>query len=180
CQNPKHGARRYQDKGDRLSTSNLRKHAIQCFSKDAVEAAIAGAPLSQLDGSIFAAFGRQGAKPVTVTHWAHTNAQIWYLMLAGRPQAVLPGRHTVVCDIKKSFERCEQRINTLLQVLMYFIGRLSFATDAWTSPNHRAMAAWTVHLQHKGSPRLHLCFCWMCSRSHRYSIFNHRSTIQHI
>ena len=31
-------------------------------------------------------------------------------------------------------------------------GRLSFATDAWTSPNQRAYVAITVHLQHKGEP----------------------------
>ena len=29
-------------------------------------------------------------------------------------------------------------------------GRLHFATDAWTSPNHRAFVAWTVHLQQNG------------------------------
>jgi hypothetical protein len=29
-------------------------------------------------------------------------------------------------------------------------GRLHFATDAWTSPNHRAFVAWTVHLEHDG------------------------------
>jgi len=29
-------------------------------------------------------------------------------------------------------------------------GRLHFATDAWTSPNHRAFVAWTVHLEHEG------------------------------
>jgi hypothetical protein len=31
-------------------------------------------------------------------------------------------------------------------------GRLSFATDAWTSPNHRAFIAITVHFQHNGMP----------------------------
>jgi hypothetical protein len=31
-------------------------------------------------------------------------------------------------------------------------GRLSFATDAWTSPNQRAFVAITVHLEHKGEP----------------------------
>lgn len=35
-------------------------------------------------------------------------------------------------------------------------GRLSFATDAWTSPNHRAFVAWTVHLQHEGQPLVFL------------------------
>ena len=27
---------------------------------------------------------------------------------------------------------------------------MHFATDAWTSPNHRAFVAWTVHLHHEG------------------------------
>ena len=31
-------------------------------------------------------------------------------------------------------------------------GRLSFATDAWTSPNHRAYVAITVHLEYDGEP----------------------------
>ncbi|KAE9391421.1 hypothetical protein BT96DRAFT_832103, partial [Gymnopus androsaceus JB14] len=153
------GVRRYQDKGDRSSTSNLKSHAIQCSGQDAMDAAIKGAPVTQPDSSIFAAFGCQGAKPVTVTHCAHTNAQIRYdrkfrdLMLAGRPQAALPSGHTVACDIAQSFNQCEERVNTLLQE---YPGRLSFATDAWTSPNHRAMAAWTVHLQHEGVPLVFL------------------------
>jgi len=29
-------------------------------------------------------------------------------------------------------------------------GQIHFATDAWTSPNHRAFVAWTVHLHHEG------------------------------
>jgi hypothetical protein len=28
---------------------------------------------------------------------------------------------------------------------------LSFATDAWTSPNHKALVAITVHLEHEGT-----------------------------
>jgi hypothetical protein len=28
--------------------------------------------------------------------------------------------------------------------------RLHFATDSWTSPNHRAFIAWTVHLEYEG------------------------------
>jgi hypothetical protein len=31
-------------------------------------------------------------------------------------------------------------------------GKLHFATDAWTSPNHRAYVAVTVHFEHKGEP----------------------------
>ena len=29
---------------------------------------------------------------------------------------------------------------------------MSFATDAWTSPNHKAFVAFTVHLEDNGSP----------------------------
>ena len=31
-----------------------------------------------------------------------------------------------------------------------YSGDLSFGTDAWTSPNHRAYVAVTVHLEHDG------------------------------
>ena len=29
---------------------------------------------------------------------------------------------------------------------------MSFVTDAWTSPNHKAFVAFTVHLEDNGSP----------------------------
>jgi hypothetical protein len=29
---------------------------------------------------------------------------------------------------------------------------LNYATDAWTSPNHKAYMAFTVHFAHKGAP----------------------------
>jgi hypothetical protein len=31
-------------------------------------------------------------------------------------------------------------------------GALNFATDAWTSPNHKAYVAITVHFEHEGTP----------------------------
>lgn len=31
-------------------------------------------------------------------------------------------------------------------------GELNFATDAWTSPNQKAMVAFTVHFEHQGAP----------------------------
>jgi hypothetical protein len=31
-------------------------------------------------------------------------------------------------------------------------GALSFATDAWTSPNHKAYVAITVHFEYEGKP----------------------------
>jgi hypothetical protein len=32
------------------------------------------------------------------------------------------------------------------------VGALSFATDAWTSPNHKAYTAITVHFENEGKP----------------------------
>jgi hypothetical protein len=69
------------------------------------------------------------------------------LLLAGRPQLSLPSPQTISRDIKASFECCHERIKTLLAE---HPGRLHFATDCWTSPNHRAFVAWTVHLQYQG------------------------------
>jgi hypothetical protein len=35
-------------------------------------------------------------------------------------------------------------------ILQEYDGKLNFATDAWTSPNHRAFMATTVHLEIRG------------------------------
>jgi hypothetical protein len=88
------------------------------------------------------------------------------LLSAGRPGVDIPGCRTVSRDIEESFAKCKERIGKLLKVRVPFYcftlslhylyqdhpGRLSFATDAWTSPNHRAFVAWTVHLHHEGAP----------------------------
>jgi len=69
------------------------------------------------------------------------------LLTAGRPNIELPSNNTIFRDVKASFEKCRDRIAKLLQE---HPGRLHFATDAWTSPNHRAFVAWTVHLEYEG------------------------------
>ena len=38
------------------------------------------------------------------------------------------------------------------QDLQAYDGTLNFATDVWTSPNHKAYIAFTVHFKHKGKP----------------------------
>jgi hypothetical protein len=43
---------------------------------------------------------------------------------------------------------------------------LSFATDAWTSPNHKALVAITVHLEHEGIPICLLLDIVEVARSH--------------
>jgi len=41
---------------------------------------------------------------------------------------------------------------TFNEPLQEHTGALSFATDAWTSPNHKAYMAVTVHFKNKGVP----------------------------
>ena len=81
------------------------------------------------------------------------------LMKTGCPGYFLPSSSTVSRDVKLVFARSRKRIAKMLQVtrlssqfsnlLTSFIqeydGKLNFATDAWTSPNHRAFVAVTVH-----------------------------------
>lgn len=71
-------------------------------------------------------------------------------------------------DVKGVFARCCSCIAKLLQVCMVFNslksacvlirnpqehdGQLSFATDVWTSPNHKVFVALTVHYEHNGNP----------------------------
>ncbi|KAG6804859.1 hypothetical protein H0H92_001986, partial [Tricholoma furcatifolium] len=69
-------------------------------------------------------------------------------MQAGRPSTFIPSPSTVSRDIRAAYEACRARIDQLLQE---HDGQVHFATDTWTSPNHRAMVAWTVHLHHQGN-----------------------------
>jgi len=66
------GVRRYLDSKDRAATSNLKSHAVRCFSQDAVDAAFEKRQPGARDGSIFAAFASQGQQPVKISHRAHT------------------------------------------------------------------------------------------------------------
>jgi hypothetical protein len=50
--------------------------------------------------------------------------------------------------------------------LKEYEGALNFATDAWTSPNHKAFVAVTVHLEHKGVPILMLLDLVEVAKSH--------------
>ena len=69
------------------------------------------------------------------------------LLTAGHPSIQLPTNPVILNDIHASFEKCRERIAKLLRE---HPGHLHFATDAWTSPNHRAFVAWTVHLEYEG------------------------------
>ncbi|KAL6298788.1 hypothetical protein BKA93DRAFT_716007, partial [Sparassis latifolia] len=160
CKNKYKGVRHYQDSKDKSSTSNLKTHATKCFGTAAVAAAIQGKSDTGKDGSIFAAFARRGQRPVTVSHRNHSNAEdreFVELIMAGHPNLDIPSHRTVSRDIHASFDRCRACISYELfcslctdLYLQEHPGRLNFAIDAWTSPNHRAFVAWTVYLEYEG------------------------------
>jgi hypothetical protein len=75
CKTDARGVRRYQDKGDKSSTANLRHHAIRCFGEDCVNMTVNG-PGVALSGNIFNSFAHQGQQPVSVSHRSHTNAEL--------------------------------------------------------------------------------------------------------
>ena len=70
------------------------------------------------------------------------------LLTTGHPHLKVPSPNTVRRDVKAAYEKCRERIMKLLQD---HPGRIHFATDAWTSTNHHAFVAWTVHLEHNGT-----------------------------
>ncbi|KAI0757810.1 hypothetical protein C8Q80DRAFT_1061563, partial [Daedaleopsis nitida] len=152
--------RRYLDSRDRSSTGNLRRHARSCWGNDAVNAACEAVDLKEArqkvvegilhDGSITASFERKKGA-VTFSHRPHTRAEMRTeisLMKTGRPGYYIPSPATVSRDVKAVFARTRTRIAKLLQE---YEGELHFATDAWTSPNHHAFVALTVHFVHDGA-----------------------------
>lgn len=65
------------------------------------------------------------------------------LTAAGRNLTV-PSPNTVRRDVKAVYTKCRKCITKKLQD---YPGRIHIGTDAWTSTNHRALVAWTVHLE---------------------------------
>lgn len=63
------------------------------------------------------------------------------------PNLVMPSPNTVRRDIKVIYAKCRDRVTTLLR---NYPGRIHLGTDAWTSTNHHALVAWTVHFIYEG------------------------------
>lgn len=72
------------------------------------------------------------------------------LMKTGRPGYWVPSPSTVICDTRFIYDRTREK---LAHVLQEYEGDVSLATDAWSSPNHWAFMAITVHFVYKGCPR---------------------------
>ena len=69
------------------------------------------------------------------------------MMKTGHPEYYLPSATTVSCNVKCVFAKCWTRIAKMLRE---YEGDLHFATDAWTSPNHKTYVGITVHFQKDG------------------------------
>ena len=69
------------------------------------------------------------------------------LMKTGQPEYFIPSAFTVSRDVRLVYTCTRQHITKMLQE---YKGRISFTTDAWTSPNHRSFMAFCVHMEHEG------------------------------
>ncbi|RPD52240.1 hypothetical protein L226DRAFT_438013, partial [Lentinus tigrinus ALCF2SS1-7] len=150
------------DTKDAQSTGNLRKHARRCWGDDTIERADEADDADEVrltivkgllrDGSITAHFARKKGV-VTYSHRPHTKAETRLsLMKTGRPEYYIPSPTTISRDAKNVFVGARAKIAKMLRE---YQGKISFATDAWTSPNHCAFVTITAHLEHNGQP---LCF----------------------
>ena len=70
-------------------------------------------------------------------------------MKTGRPHYYIPSPTTVSRDVKRVFANVRKRIAKMLQE---HDGKLNFAMDAWTLPNHKAFVAVMAHFQVDGEP----------------------------
>ncbi|KAG2134705.1 hypothetical protein BD769DRAFT_1291985, partial [Suillus cothurnatus] len=141
----KHHIRQYLDKKDAKSTGNITTAARDGPIKSLLE-----------NRSIKTSFEQKGKGKVTYSHCQHTCAETRFmvndqgfqnLMKTGRPEYYLPSLSTVTRDVKQVFVKTQKHI---LNMLQNYEGKLNFATHAWTSPNHRAYVALSVHLEHEG------------------------------
>lgn len=78
CKSTARGVKRYQDTGDKSSTQNLTSHAEKCHGKQAVSDAKVGRISEAQDGSIHAAFARQGQQPVKATFRSFSSRETRY------------------------------------------------------------------------------------------------------
>jgi hypothetical protein len=71
------------------------------------------------------------------------------LMKTRRPDFHIPLEQTVSPNVKQVFVHARKWVAKMLQE---YEGQLNYATDTWTSPNHKVFVAFTVHFAHEGTP----------------------------
>ncbi|KAG2120772.1 uncharacterized protein F5147DRAFT_741689 [Suillus discolor] len=137
----------FLDKEDVLQAANQAKDANEVRKK------IVSSFLR--NGSITASFECKGKGKVTYSHRQHTRAEtnlrpfeivkdkgFQSLMKTGRPEYYILSPSTVARDV-------QMRIAGMIKG---YPGKVNFTTDGWTSPNHRAFVAVSVHLKLNGKP----------------------------
>ncbi|KAK0434774.1 hypothetical protein EV421DRAFT_1717197, partial [Armillaria borealis] len=169
CLNCTHKVSWYPDTADAGLTGALRCHIRKCWGEDVLSAAdntndltksheVVDKELSKKkpkNGSIVAMLKRFRSKIVSYSTCPHTKTEVHLrpfkifadrgfksLMKTGQLKHYIPHPTTVSCDTKTVFAKMHRHISNYLRKLD---GLLSFATDAWTLPNHRAYIALTVH-----------------------------------
>ncbi|THH20278.1 hypothetical protein EW146_g1036 [Bondarzewia mesenterica] len=149
--------RRYLDKADATSTSNMCKHVASCWGSAVLEDIMSfkmadnardSVVKTLWTGTITEAFEQKGKGKVTYLHRQHTKsetrAKIVHWVSTGRPEHYIPSPSTVSRDVRLIFANCRKQILKMLQV------RRSMTANIL--PNHRAFVAITVHLEHDGIP----------------------------
>ncbi|OJT07830.1 hypothetical protein TRAPUB_1276 [Trametes pubescens] len=96
-------------------------------------------------GNCKGAAGFHGLRPFKIVE----DRALLSLLKTGRPGYFVPSPSTVLRDLKVVFARSRNRIAKLLQE---YEGDLHFASDEWSTPNHRAFMAITVHFVLDGKP----------------------------
>ncbi|RPD59519.1 hypothetical protein L227DRAFT_503634 [Lentinus tigrinus ALCF2SS1-6] len=161
----------FLDTKDAMSTANLGSHVASCWS---VEVMCVAQELGHLkhshpmveaygrSGTITMAFKCTGKGKVMYSVRPHTSAEtrcrpfeivrdraFLMLMKTGRPEYKIPSPATISRDMRRVFAKVRVRIAKMLQD---FDGDLSFTCNAWTSPYHKALVAFGVHLHHHREP----------------------------
>ncbi|THH16129.1 hypothetical protein EW146_g4452 [Bondarzewia mesenterica] len=171
--------RRYLDKADTTSISNMSKHVASCWRSAVLEDVMSFKTADDAHdsvvktlwtGTITEAFEQKGKGKVTYSHRQHTKSEtraeiICWVSESLRPFNIVNDRG-FNCLIKMG--RPEHYIPSpstvsrdvrlvfanchkqILKMLQEYEGTLNFATDAWSSPNHCAFVAIMVIKSHSG------------------------------
>ncbi|TFK35264.1 hypothetical protein BDQ12DRAFT_612028 [Crucibulum laeve] len=150
----------YLDTADKTSTSNMVKHAIVCWGQETVSSAREAGMQQDLfllssrylgrQWVKTAIFERSGKGKVSYSHRQHTGHKT-SLMKTGRPDRCLGQQH---CESAAGVSDTDI-IHTILThhaCLQDYSSSISFGTDPWISPNHKAYIAITAHFEQDGLP----------------------------
>ncbi|KAI9458441.1 hypothetical protein F5148DRAFT_983769 [Russula earlei] len=156
----------YLNTKDKTSTGNLIKYGKSCWGEEAWNAAnecnntaeareLVTKPMAKTV-LIMTLFKWSGKGKVTYSHCIHMRTEtkcivedhgFLNLMKTGCLEHYLSSTSTMTQDVKLVFGQTREQIENLLQE---YNGSISFATDAWTSPNHYAYVTLSAHFETQG------------------------------